>query len=55
MKKQRGSSLQKAMAVLLSAVLTAGTVAGAVPAGVYAQEGAETADKSGGGVWKMIH
>lgn len=49
MKKQRGSSLQKAMAVLLSAVLTAGTVAGAVPAGVYAQEGAETADKSGGG------
>lgn len=54
MKKQRGNSLQKAMAVLLSAVLTAGTVAGGAPVGVYAQGGAETADESGG-VWKMIH
>ncbi len=46
-KKRKGSLLQRMLAVLLSAVLTAGMVSNAVPASVLAQEGSGVASVSG--------
>ena len=45
MKRQKGSLLQRAMAMLLSAVLVVGMTANAVPMYVFAQENVEGQDE----------